>query len=476
MIMKMQIGNAAALFAAGWLATQASVALAQTKQQFDTCNNTRGKISAERQVSGCTALIESGKLSKVELGTAYGLRAFAHFLSSDTRRALADFAEAAALGPMPAEAHLFRGDAYIMEKDFAAARASLAEAIRLNPKFAAAYHRRGVSYAAEKDFARAIEEYDQAVKLDPAFAAAFRSRGFAYSDRGEFERAIVDFDRALQIEPKSSGSLNSRCWVRAILGRDLAAARSDCDQSLRLDQNDPDALNSRALVFFKLKQYSEAISDYDKALGIDPKDAGSLFGRGAAKHAAGNVGGGDADILAALAVRADVVDEYVRYGVPRPFSEALNRTYIERCDALSASPSDKSKPRDIPGVAFDRIKPALAIPACEAAMEIAPVQARLVYQLGRAHHAAKAYDKAHQFYAQAQALDHPLAFTNRAVMFADGLGVGSNYDEAAKLYERAALLGDPIAMSNLGGLYDRDGFGRKDGREAMRRYRDAGRG
>ena len=44
---------------------------------------------------------------------------------------------------------------------------------------------------------------------------------------------------------------NNRCWARAIVG-ELDLALSDCNESLQFDPHDPDVLDSRGLVNFKI--------------------------------------------------------------------------------------------------------------------------------------------------------------------------------------------------------------------------------
>ena len=50
-------------------------------------------------------------------------------------------------------------------------------------------------------------------------------------------------------------------------------------------------------------------SRLDSALKIKPKSAISLFGRGVAKRARGDITGGDADIAAAKDLEADIAGE-----------------------------------------------------------------------------------------------------------------------------------------------------------------------
>ena len=97
---------------------------------------------------------------------------------------------------------------------------------------------------------------------------------------------------------------------------DLRQALGDCDQSLRLKPNDPNALDSRGLVFLKLGRLDDAIADYGAALELKPKLASSLYGRGLAKQKKGDGAGGDADIAAARAIQSDIAERFSKWGPP----------------------------------------------------------------------------------------------------------------------------------------------------------------
>ena len=74
-------------------------------------------------------------------------------------------------------------------------------------------------------------------------------------------------------------------------------------------------LDSRALAYLKLGNLPAAIADYEAALAREPNLASALYGRGYAKSKAGDEMGGQADIAAAKALKADIVEEFERYGV-----------------------------------------------------------------------------------------------------------------------------------------------------------------
>jgi len=60
------------------------------------------------------------------------------------------------------------------------------------------------------------------------------------------------------------------------------------NKALIIDPNFLPAISERAFLYFKLKQYKQAMSDYDKVLVLDPKNSGAYHDRGLLKMQIGN--------------------------------------------------------------------------------------------------------------------------------------------------------------------------------------------
>ena len=140
-------------------------------------------------------------------------------------------------------------------------------------------------------------------------------RGTLHKKKGDFERALADYTKAIEIDPNYDEPHNQRCWLRATANRDLPLALGDCDRAIAIDPEDADYVNSRGLVYLRLDRLDDAIADYDTALRLKPKLAGSLYGRGLAKQRKGDQAGGEADIAAAKAIKADIAEEFAKWGV-----------------------------------------------------------------------------------------------------------------------------------------------------------------
>jgi Tfp pilus assembly protein PilF len=107
----------------------------------------------------------------------------------------------------------------------------------------------------------------------------------------------------------------NRCLVEAILGRNLAAARADCDKALVLQPKLASVHQTRGFLFLKLADPKQAIAEYDEVLAQDPNSALALFGRGLARVKLGDTAAGESDKQAAATIDPEVADQFTRYGV-----------------------------------------------------------------------------------------------------------------------------------------------------------------
>jgi tetratricopeptide (TPR) repeat protein len=259
-------------------APQPALPRAASEQNAAACMNEARTTTAEQSIGGCNAVIQE---TAKNLATAYFFRAVAYRSKNEFDRAIADFGQAIALDPTDAE--------YFIN--------------------------RAATYEAKKETDRAVADYDQAIKLNPKSVNAFNYRGAAFQRKGDYARAAADYGEVTKLQPANAEAWSARCWVRAAGGRETQQALTDCNEALKIRANAADTFDTRGFVYLKLGQFDAALKDYDAALRIEPKLAGSLYGRGIAKQKKGDRSGGNTDIAAAKAIRADIADEFSRYGV-----------------------------------------------------------------------------------------------------------------------------------------------------------------
>jgi TPR repeat protein len=118
------------------------------------------------------------------------------------------------------------------------------------------------------------------------------------------------------------------------------------------------------------------------------------------------------------------------------------------CDTLAASPEDPQ--RNTQGVDFNKVNAKAAIPACKAAVEQSPDEARLHFQLGRAYSRAKKYEAAVEHYRKAAEAGYAIAQFNLGIMYYRGRGVRRDYVLAYVWFNvSAAQSSSAVARQNV---------------------------
>jgi tetratricopeptide (TPR) repeat protein len=172
------------------------------------------------------------------------------------------------------------------------------------------------------DNALATADLDAAAAIAPKEADERYQIAHLYERADRLAPAIAQFGLWIDShadDARLPDALNSRCWVRAIEGADLAFALKDCNAALkRAPKSSPfyaTVANSRGLVFLRMGDYEQSLVDYNASLKINPKNASSLYGRGIDKLRKQRTADGDADIALATAIRPQITEEFKRRGI-----------------------------------------------------------------------------------------------------------------------------------------------------------------
>ena len=160
---------------------------------------------------------------------------------------------------------------------------------------------------------RAMSDCSQALRLDPN-PAVVRAHSFLAMQFRDFVTALADQD-ALVSQNNTAEALNGRCWVRAVWGKQLNLALADCNEALKQKPDEAHFLDSRALIYFRLGRYTDAINDCDRALAIAPWSAATAYVRGVAKLRTGDTAAANADIATAKGLDPGIAEEYAGYGI-----------------------------------------------------------------------------------------------------------------------------------------------------------------
>ena len=217
-----------ATMAVSALPAAAQEAPADRAQAEAWCVN-REKVSMDRQIAGCTSLIEAGQESVDNIAIAFSNRGNAYRLKGELDRAIADYDQAIKRDPKSATFLINRGAAYSTKGQYDRAIQDYDEAIKLDRRQAVAFNNRGFANFNLGQHDRAIADYDEAIKLFPRYVAAIINRGNAWRAKGDTRRAIRDFDQALMFDPVSA----TPCATAASRARPPGTW---CRRSLRLQR------------------------------------------------------------------------------------------------------------------------------------------------------------------------------------------------------------------------------------------------
>ena len=269
---------------------------------------------------------------------------------------LAPPAVAAADEPQDAAAYSRRGTAHAARRDFAAAIADLTRACELSPDEPDYFYERAIAYAENRQPVAASSDLDQTLKLKPQHVPALVARAEIRFMAGDFTHAIEDLDAADRVAAKEAdarlrmayayarvdrlpqslvqldlwiaahnadarmvSALNERCWVRTLSDQELPKALDDCNAALRMsDKKDVESarlFNSRGLVRMRLGDYQKSLADYDASLGLGPKDAWALYGRGVDEKRLGRTAAAETDIAAASAIWPAIGEAFAKHGI-----------------------------------------------------------------------------------------------------------------------------------------------------------------
>jgi tetratricopeptide (TPR) repeat protein len=125
--------------------------------------------SGDEAIAGCTAAIQSGKLSGIGLAIAFYGRGFEFQMQKNATRAIADYGEAIRLERGISGPFFNRGGLYYQQKDYPRAIADFTEAIRINPQEAAAFNARGKALRRVGKAAEGDADIAKACSLDSAY-------------------------------------------------------------------------------------------------------------------------------------------------------------------------------------------------------------------------------------------------------------------------------------------------------------------
>ncbi|MHA6721396.1 DUF3857 domain-containing protein [Sphingomonas sp. RS2018] len=247
--------------------------------------------------------------------TGYESRASFRAGIYDRRGAIADLTKRIELGNegsfLLRRSGLYR-DLGELDKAYADAKAALTLDPGSDVALVAVAEREADRGAAKAGIALLQERIDVGGKDRFGFIA---TKAGLQADAGDADGAIATLDAALTERPGDPDLLNGRCWIKATHKLKLDTALKDCTKAIELADHPAAALDSRAMVYFRLGRTEEALADLEAALDAVPDQPSSLFLRGIIRKAAGDAAGSASDLEGARIMSPRIDGEYKRWGI-----------------------------------------------------------------------------------------------------------------------------------------------------------------
>ncbi|MBX3152096.1 tetratricopeptide repeat protein [Candidatus Obscuribacterales bacterium] len=158
----------------------------------------------------------------------------------------------------------------IHQRDDGSSMTLASEAIRLNPKSAAAYYVRGrARYGGLADGEKSsIDDLKRSIELGlggPSTAGAWHSLARAYDAQKDVPRAIEAIEEAIRLRPDDQAAYRTKAAILTANNRKQEAIGA-YSMALKLKPEDAEMYFQRGQLFENLKQFDDALKDYEGAI------------------------------------------------------------------------------------------------------------------------------------------------------------------------------------------------------------------
>lgn len=148
------------------------------------------------------------------------------------------------------------------------------------------------------------------------------------------------------------------------------------------DPDNPKAFNMRGAAYFELKDYTNALMDYEKVMQLDPKDYRPYFNRASIRMEKSDWEGALSDCNKAVAIQPDTVENYIKRGIVLAALKQPENAIKDFDKALLINPNETNALYNRGNIYFQTDNLEKANQDFTKAIQIAPTFGKAFYGLG----------------------------------------------------------------------------------------------
>uniref|UniRef100_A0A8C6ZBC0 Tetratricopeptide repeat domain 6 n=1 Tax=Nothoprocta perdicaria TaxID=30464 RepID=A0A8C6ZBC0_NOTPE len=199
---------------------------------------------------------------------------------NEFEEAVRSFNQVLKLDPLSVDAYVERGNSYMENgqgPDRKQAQKDFLKALHLNPKCVKARICLGYNLQALGKFQKAWNQFTIAIDIDPTCHAAYDGRASVCLRMGETFAAFQDTNAALKLTT-TAALLTNRGIINQFMGH-LSCAMRDYQNAISVDPNYALAYFNAGNIYFRNRQFSQALDYYSKALQLEPRNESAIINR-----------------------------------------------------------------------------------------------------------------------------------------------------------------------------------------------------
>lgn len=237
--------------------------------------------------------------------------------------AIANLRTAAELEPEQTDTLEALGVALLLAKQYDEALKQFDHVIELEPEASEAYSHRGRIHALKQENEAAIRDLDMAVKLAPQALATLLLRARVHQQAGDTKAAMADTETVLRLKPGASEALQLHAVLAAGSGK-FSQAIEDLQQLQKAVPDSPELLLQLGMFYSADKQPRKAVETFEAVLTADAKNWMAFRGR--------------ADAYLTIGKQAEAISDYEAALKLQPKNSGIlnNLAWV-----LATSPEDK---------------------------------------------------------------------------------------------------------------------------------------